>query len=335
MRIFLRFGVLGGTALALLAGLWLARRAMAPIAALTATARQHRAHPRPRPCASPSPRTDDEVAELARTLDDMLARARRRARGDRGDARPPAPVRRRRLARAAHAADERAGQPRAARPRCSTASRARRPRRRLRSSRRMRRLVADLLLLARADADRAGAAAADRPRPRSPSRPRPSSGPSPRATTCTSTPQPAVVDGARDELHRLALNLIENALRHTAAGHPIRVAAAARATAGRPRRRGRRPGRPGRAARPRLRALRPRRRRPRRALVRASGCRSCAPSRSPTAGRVALEDTAAGGARFVVRLPLAGAAPEAAPNGAGADREQPARALSPAPGRGA
>src|SRR5205085_4345268 len=40
VRFFLLFGVLGGTGLALLAGLYVARRAMAPIAALTRTARE-------------------------------------------------------------------------------------------------------------------------------------------------------------------------------------------------------------------------------------------------------------------------------------------------------
>jgi signal transduction histidine kinase len=35
--------------------------------------------------------------------------------------------------------------------------------------------------------------------------------------------QPVVVDGARDELHRLALNLMENAVRHTPAGTNVHV----------------------------------------------------------------------------------------------------------------
>jgi signal transduction histidine kinase len=35
---------------------------------------------------------------------------------------------------------------------------------------------------------------------------------------------PAVVEASRDELHRLALNLIENALRHTPPGTEIRIA---------------------------------------------------------------------------------------------------------------
>ena len=35
--------------------------------------------------------------------------------------------------------------------------------------------------------------------------------------------EPAVVDGVRDELHRLAVNLIENAIRHTPAGTHVRA----------------------------------------------------------------------------------------------------------------
>ena len=92
----------------------------------------------------------------------------------------------------------------------------------LRSSRRMRRLVADLLLLARADAGRAAphvpvdlsevvAEAAGRARAR---RRRP---PDQRRRA-----EPgAEVEGARDELHRLTLNLLENALRHTDPGTAV------------------------------------------------------------------------------------------------------------------
>ncbi len=38
--------------------------------------------------------------------------------------------------------------------------------------------------------------------------------------------QPAIVEGARDELHRLAMNLLENALRHTPPGTEIHVSTA-------------------------------------------------------------------------------------------------------------
>jgi signal transduction histidine kinase len=40
--------------------------------------------------------------------------------------------------------------------------------------------------------------------------------------------RPAVVDGSRDELHRLVLNLMENAVRHTPAGSRVHAAIARR-----------------------------------------------------------------------------------------------------------
>jgi signal transduction histidine kinase len=96
----------------------------------------------------------------------------------------------------------------------------------LRSSRRMRRLVADLLLLARADSGRVA-----RHEPLDVSR---------IVTEAAGELQPvagdhgvrvdaapgAVVDGARDELHRLVLNLMENALRHTDPGTPVEASVA-------------------------------------------------------------------------------------------------------------
>ena len=79
---------------------------------------------------------------------------------------------------------------------------------------------------------------------------------------------PAIVQGDHDELLRLTLNLIENALRHTPPGTAIRVSTPAPRGAGRPaRRRRRRPRRVPRAGPHPVRALRPRRRRSRR-LVR-------------------------------------------------------------------
>ena len=95
----------------------------------------------------------------------------------------------------------------------------------LRSSQRMRRLVADLLLLARTDAARvvkrepcdigqiAVEAAGEL-------------GPVSAEHEIVLNTRPAVVDGARDELHRLVINLIENALKHTPAGTEIRVSTA-------------------------------------------------------------------------------------------------------------
>jgi signal transduction histidine kinase len=91
----------------------------------------------------------------------------------------------------------------------------------LRSSRRMRRLVADLLLLARADAGRVAPhepvdvssvvtdAAAEL---------EPVAG---GHEISVSAPHGMHVLGARDELHRLVLNLLENALRHTDPGTAV------------------------------------------------------------------------------------------------------------------
>ena len=92
----------------------------------------------------------------------------------------------------------------------------------LRSSRRMRRLVADLLLLARADAGRITRHEPRRRRRASSPRPPASSSRCPTATTSPSPRPPgATISGARDELHRLALNLLENALRHTDPGTAV------------------------------------------------------------------------------------------------------------------
>jgi signal transduction histidine kinase len=90
----------------------------------------------------------------------------------------------------------------------------------LRSTRRMRRLVGDLLLLARADARRV-----------QPHRPTDLAavlveaaaelGPMADHHELSLSPGPAVVAGVRDELHRLVLNLLENSVRHTPPGTPI------------------------------------------------------------------------------------------------------------------
>jgi two-component system, OmpR family, sensor kinase len=68
---FLGAGVLGGTMLALLAGLAVADRAMRPIKSLTGLARQITSTRDPSK-RIPEPAADDEVGELARTLDGML-----------------------------------------------------------------------------------------------------------------------------------------------------------------------------------------------------------------------------------------------------------------------
>src|SRR4051794_18322641 len=87
----------------------------------------------------------------------------------------------------------------------------------------MRRLVADLLLLARADAGR-----------EAPRRPVDLAGVAREAVAEASplggedridvdAPTGVMIEGVRDDLHRLALNLIENALIHTPQGTPVTV----------------------------------------------------------------------------------------------------------------
>ncbi|HEY1596553.1 MAG TPA: histidine kinase dimerization/phospho-acceptor domain-containing protein, partial [Thermoleophilaceae bacterium] len=71
VRLFLLLGVLGGSALAFLAGLAVARRAMSPIARLTSAAKDI-ARTRDPAVSMPMPESDDEIADLARTLEQML-----------------------------------------------------------------------------------------------------------------------------------------------------------------------------------------------------------------------------------------------------------------------
>ena len=219
VRLFVAVGVLGGALLALLAGLATARRAMEPVSALTAAARNV-ARTRDPSVRIPHPAADDEVAELARTLEDML-RALSAAREE-----TEAALTRQRefVADASHelrtpltsvlANLELLEEVLEGEQREAAASA-------LRSSHRMRRLVADLLLLARADAGRSTPhravdlaqivtdAAAEL---------EPVAGD--HRISISATPG-AEVEGARDELHRLVLNLMENAVRHTDPGTAV------------------------------------------------------------------------------------------------------------------
>ncbi|MGI8594466.1 MAG: sensor histidine kinase [Solirubrobacteraceae bacterium] len=225
VRLFLAVGVLAGAGLALLAGLAIARRAMSPIAELTAAARQVE-RTRDPSGRVPHPRADDEVAELARTLEGMLAAL------DASRSETEAMLARQRefVADASHElrtpltsvlsnlemlADQLEGEP------AEAAGSA------LRSARRMRRLVADLLLLARADAGRTAphapvdlaellAEAAGELEPVA------------AGHELSVAAAPANVWGARDELLRLVLNLLENALRHTPLGTRVQAATAVR-----------------------------------------------------------------------------------------------------------
>jgi signal transduction histidine kinase len=217
--------ILGATLLASLAGVAIARRAMRPISSLTATARTIAETGDPS-SHMPEPVSDDEVGELARTLEQML-RSLDAARAERETA-----LKRQRefVADASHElrtpltsilanlellqdtldspgqGDERAMVDSA-----------------LRSSGRMSRLVGDLLLLARADAGRIGA--------------RTRCDLAEVAAHAAAEIAPTVgerelridnegtlpVDGNPDELHRLVLNLLDNAVRYTPPGSRIEL----------------------------------------------------------------------------------------------------------------
>jgi two-component system OmpR family sensor kinase len=226
VRFFLVLGVAGGTLLALLAGLAVARRAMRPIAELTQTAREI-ARTRDPTLRVPHPEADDEVAELARTLEEMLEAL--------DDARTQTEVallhQRIFVADASHELRT---------PLTSVLSNLEllsdqleeselgdAAEGALRSARRMRRLVADLLLLARADAGRAP--------PRAPTdvgevltEAAAELEPIADGHTISIDAGRAVVDGTRDDLHRLAANLVENAIRHTPEGTTVHASAHAR-----------------------------------------------------------------------------------------------------------
>jgi signal transduction histidine kinase len=228
--LFLVFGVVGGTVLAALAGLAVAGRAMRPISSLTTAARGI-ATTRDPSRRIPMPESEDEVAELAKTLDLML----RELDAARAETQQMIQAQRDFVADASHElrtpltsilanlelleasfaergadADEEeivAGA--------------------LGSSRRMRRLVADLLLLARADAGRAGprrrcdlveiaAEAIAEVRPIAEDH-----------RVELSANDPVAIEGNPDDLHRLVVNLVENGVRHTPGGSTVSVAVSA------------------------------------------------------------------------------------------------------------
>jgi two-component system, OmpR family, sensor kinase len=220
VRLFLTAGVLGGTLLALLGGVLLGRRAMLPVARMTTAARDIQRTRDPSK-SIPQPAADDEVAELARTLQAMLDSleasreetegALQRQRQFVADAshelRTPLTSILANLELLTEVLDGERGE---------AASSA------LRSSQRMRRLVGDLLLLARADANR-----------QLPHEPTDVSrvlvevaselGPVSDGHHLTVDADDAVVDGSRDELYRMTLNVMENAIRHTPKGTRIRA----------------------------------------------------------------------------------------------------------------
>jgi two-component system, OmpR family, sensor kinase len=200
---------------------------MRPISSLTAAAGEI-ASTRDPSRRVPQPETDDEVAELARTLDQML-RALDEARSE---TQQMVIAQREFVADASHElrtpltsilanlellevslSREQEGQDERGEMIDSA----------LRSSRRMSRLVSDLLLLARADAGRsaprrrvelpeiAGAAVAE------------AMPVADRHPISADMSDSAEVIGNPDELHRMVANLIDNAMRHTPEGTPIHI----------------------------------------------------------------------------------------------------------------
>jgi two-component system OmpR family sensor kinase len=221
VRLFLGLGVVGGTLLAFLGGLLVAKRAMRPIAGLTRAAREV-ARTRDPDITLPKSHANDEVSDLAHTFEDMLGELS----AARGETEATLARQRKFVADASHELRtpltsilanlelleaELAGEQR------DMADSA------LRSSRRMRRLVGDLLLLARADAGRE--------LPRAPVDLAAVAGEAAREAAALSAehplsldlPDPVMVSGVADDLHRLAGNLIENALIHTPPGTPVTV----------------------------------------------------------------------------------------------------------------
>jgi two-component system, OmpR family, sensor kinase len=226
VRFFLILGVAGGTLLALLAGLAVARRAMRPIAELTKAAREIERTRDPSRHV-PHPEADDEVAELARTLEEMLQAL------DDARAQTEATLRHQRafVADASHElrtpltsvlANLELLSVQLEKSELGDAADGA-----LRSAQRMRRLVADLLLLARTDAGRVP--------PRAPTdvgevltEAAAELEPIADGHTISIDAGRAVVDGTRDDLHRLAANLIENAIRHTPPGTTVHASVRAR-----------------------------------------------------------------------------------------------------------
>ena len=176
LHLFFALGILGGTGLAFLAGFAVARRAMAPIAGLTRAARLV-ARTRDPSHRLPHPVANDEVSDLAATLEEML----RELDAARGETEASLERQREFVADASHELRtpltsilanlemletelSRADGPRDREAAADIAGSA------LRSSRRMRRLVGDLLLLARADAGRQAPRAPGRRGPGGPRR---------------------------------------------------------------------------------------------------------------------------------------------------------------------
>jgi two-component system OmpR family sensor kinase len=218
-------GTLGATLLAALAGVVLSRRAMRPISNLTSAAGQI-AKTRDPSVTLENPVTDDEVAELTRTFNEMLhelslARSERerslnRQREFVADAshelRTPLTSVLANLELLEHSLR---GKDRELELESVESA--------LRSSHRMRRLVADLQILARADSGRE--------QTRGPVNLAEIARNAVKEVTPVSgnhhiklqADSPVIVEGVADDLHRVVLNLVDNAVRHTPEGSTITV----------------------------------------------------------------------------------------------------------------
>jgi two-component system, OmpR family, sensor kinase len=212
---FLAAGVVGGTLLALLAGLAVADRAMRPIKALTGLARQITSTRDPSK-RIPVPSTEDEVGELARTMDGML-QALDEARSEREQS-----LERQRefVADASHELRTPLTSVQANLEMLQAAGNGSEDDRHavssaLSSTKRMSGLVSDLLLLARADAGRqaarteldlvqVAAGALEEVEPLAGER-----------RLEKHFEGPLFLQGNPDELHRMIRNLLENAVRYT------------------------------------------------------------------------------------------------------------------------
>jgi signal transduction histidine kinase len=223
IHLFLIAGVVGGALLALLAGLAVARRAMQPVQELTNAAKEI-ARTRDAAVALPAPSADDEVADLSLTLDNML----RELNAARTELESMLSRQREFVADASHELRTPLTSILANLELLESALKgedAEAVQSALRSSRRMRGLVSDLLLLARADTPRERArepvdigaivrAAAGEAAPLAAGH-----------DLTVDVPYGLLVDGWPGDLHRLVLNLIENALRHTAPGTAVSIRA--------------------------------------------------------------------------------------------------------------
>jgi signal transduction histidine kinase len=218
LELMLFLGALIGTVLAFGAGSLVARRSIAPVAELTAAAAEIE-RTRDANTTLPEAVADDEIAELSRTLsrmltslsaarsetETMLERQREFVADASHELRTPLTsvlANLELLVDSLHGADREAAESA------------------LRSTQRMRRLVGDLLLLARADAGHAPVSepldlaevvvdAASELEPAA------------SAHMIELDVRPAPLLGARDDLQRVATNLIENALRHTPPGSRV------------------------------------------------------------------------------------------------------------------